>query len=304
VRHGPGRVIPRIVRDKGFTRTDAAWAARADAADALTWEFWKVPGYLAAAARETGIALWDEAKAAFYLGEYVLYETEAFLAQMLADVAHLTADLLSAMARSAASAAAAAARWSAAARAKARALAAYAASQEAAARSYAAEAAHLAAAYAKQQARKAIALAKKVVKKIAKTVAKAAKTVVKTVARAAAATARYVAKHSQVITQVGLAVAGVVLTVANVAQLGLDPVTDTAEAAEEGAPAEEEPAPSCGGESFTASTKVLLASGIAVPISSLKPGEKVLPTSTATGKVPGRDHRRRPGPPRHQPLRP
>jgi hypothetical protein len=39
-----------------------------------------------------------------------------------------------------------------------------------------------------------------------------------------------------------------------------------------------------GGQSFTAGTKVLLASGKAVPISSLKPGEKVLATNTKTGK--------------------
>ncbi|MDQ2816084.1 MAG: Hint domain-containing protein [Actinomycetota bacterium] len=39
-----------------------------------------------------------------------------------------------------------------------------------------------------------------------------------------------------------------------------------------------------GGQSFTAGTKVLLANGNAVPISSLKPGEKVLATNTRTGK--------------------
>jgi RHS repeat-associated protein len=42
---------------------------------------------------------------------------------------------------------------------------------------------------------------------------------------------------------------------------------------------------SCGGASFTADTKVLLASGAAVPITSLKVGEKVLATSTRTGKT-------------------
>ena len=40
-----------------------------------------------------------------------------------------------------------------------------------------------------------------------------------------------------------------------------------------------------GGESFTAGTKVLLASGAAVAISHLKPGEKVLATNTKTGKT-------------------
>lgn len=39
------------------------------------------------------------------------------------------------------------------------------------------------------------------------------------------------------------------------------------------------------GESFTAGTKVLLASGAAVPISQLKPGDKVLATNTKTGKT-------------------
>jgi hypothetical protein len=37
--------------------------------------------------------------------------------------------------------------------------------------------------------------------------------------------------------------------------------------------------------SFTSGTKVLLASGIAVPIASLKPGEKVLATDARTGKT-------------------
>jgi hypothetical protein len=37
--------------------------------------------------------------------------------------------------------------------------------------------------------------------------------------------------------------------------------------------------------SFTSSTKVLLASGTAIPISELKPGEKALATNTKTGKT-------------------
>jgi RHS repeat-associated protein len=48
---------------------------------------------------------------------------------------------------------------------------------------------------------------------------------------------------------------------------------------EEGNPAED------GGESFTASTRVLLAGGKTAPISSLRVGEKVLATSTSTGKT-------------------
>ncbi|MHB1597264.1 MAG: polymorphic toxin-type HINT domain-containing protein, partial [Streptosporangiaceae bacterium] len=44
-------------------------------------------------------------------------------------------------------------------------------------------------------------------------------------------------------------------------------------------------AASCGGMSFTPGTKVLLASGIAVPIASLKPGDKVLATNVRTRKT-------------------
>ena len=40
-----------------------------------------------------------------------------------------------------------------------------------------------------------------------------------------------------------------------------------------------------GGSSFTPGTDVLLADGRAIPISSLKPGDKVLATSAATGKT-------------------
>lgn len=39
------------------------------------------------------------------------------------------------------------------------------------------------------------------------------------------------------------------------------------------------------GESFTASTRVLLASGAAIPISQLKVGDKVLATNTKTSKT-------------------
>ena len=56
-----------------------------------------------------------------------------------------------------------------------------------------------------------------------------------------------------------------------------------AEAAEDAGGDAADAAASCGGMSFTAGTEVLLASGKAVPISSLKPGEKVLATNTKTG---------------------
>jgi RHS repeat-associated protein len=57
-------------------------------------------------------------------------------------------------------------------------------------------------------------------------------------------------------------------------------------AAQEGDSALVKAAEAClGGESFTASTKVLLANGKTVPISQLKPGDKVLATNTKTGKT-------------------
>ncbi|HSZ42542.1 MAG TPA: Hint domain-containing protein [Trebonia sp.] len=42
---------------------------------------------------------------------------------------------------------------------------------------------------------------------------------------------------------------------------------------------------SSGGESFSAGTQVLLTNGKSAPIASLKPGDKVLATNTATGKT-------------------
>jgi hypothetical protein len=44
-------------------------------------------------------------------------------------------------------------------------------------------------------------------------------------------------------------------------------------------------AATCGGMSFTAGTRVLLATGAAIAISQLQPGEKVLATNVKTGKT-------------------
>ncbi len=165
--------------------------------------------------------------------------------------------------------------------------------------------------YAAQQAKKAWAATKRLAKKAAHAVAKT----FDKVRHAAASVGHYVAKHAKVIAEVGMTVAAVALTVVNVVQLGLDPVTDAAEAADVGAlaadvgadaaadaggeaageagaegageeaPAGSEPGPSCGGSSFTAGTRVVLASGVAIPISQLEVGDKVLATSTKTGKT-------------------
>jgi RHS repeat-associated protein len=92
----------------------------------------------------------------------------------------------------------------------------------------------------------------------------------------------------------GLALAAVGLTVANAVQLGADPVTDGAEVLDVGAlgdetaeaigdAGEDDPVTDC--ESFTAATKVLLATGAAIPIASLTSGDKVLATNVKTGKT-------------------
>ena len=93
------------------------------------------------------------------------------------------------------------------------------------------------------------------------------------------------------------------LTVINVVQFGADPATDglevadiTAASAETFADAgadatadtgstAERLAASCGGASFSADTKVLLANGTAIAIAGLRPGDKVLATNTKTGKT-------------------
>jgi RHS repeat-associated protein len=92
-----------------------------------------------------------------------------------------------------------------------------------------------------------------------------------------------------------LALGAVTLTAVNGAQFGIDPLTDGAEAIDVGALVDSvstdatedagDPIEEGCGESFTASTKILLASGTAIAIASLKPGDKVLATNTKTGKT-------------------
>ena len=52
-----------------------------------------------------------------------------------------------------------------------------------------------------------------------------------------------------------------------------------------GSTADDADAAACGGESFTAGTKVLLASGVAIPISQINVGDKVLATNVKTGRT-------------------
>ncbi len=98
-----------------------------------------------------------------------------------------------------------------------------------------------------------------------------------------------------------LTLGAILLTVVNIAQLGADPATDALEVADVGALVTDEAgtvadddalsdaAASCGGESFTAGTKVLLASGAAIPISSIRRGEKVLAVNVRTGRAGAED---------------
>jgi hypothetical protein len=60
--------------------------------------------------------------------------------------------------------------------------------------------------------------------------------------------------------------------------------TEAAEAEKAATSADDPACPTAGGKSFTAGTLVLLASAKAVPISSLKPGDKVLASNVRTGK--------------------
>ena len=150
--------------------------------------------------------------------------------------------------------------------------------------------ARLTAAYARQQARK--------LAKAARAVARAVKKAAKKVAHAAVAVAKAAYKYSgaqdvvSCVTNPHLSscVKAAVTVALVVATAGEGEVEVAAmEAAEEGGAdvAEQvgaKAAESCG-LSFSPGTKVLLANGKAVPISSLKPGEKVVATNTKTGKT-------------------
>jgi hypothetical protein len=272
-------------------KANAAWAAaRADLGKARTWQVWKIPGYLKDAATETGIALYDEARAAAAFVAYGVLEAAAFTLQMAAEAADIGAQLAAQAAKGAARAADVAARLADAAARTARVLAAVAAREAAVAAHDDALVAKLTAAYAKQQARK--------LAKAARAVARAVKKAAKKVAHAAVAVAKAAYKYSgaqdvvSCVTNPHLSscIKAAVTVALVVATAGEGEVEVAAlDAAEEaGAGVAErvgaKAAESCG-LSFTANTKVLLANGKAVPISSLKPGEKVVSTSTKTGKT-------------------
>jgi RHS repeat-associated protein len=283
--------------------------AAQDAGKALhTWP-WNVPGDLWDAAKAAAAGAVDEARAVAAFAEYAMLEAKALALEIASDVAHGAAKIAALAAKGADKAAQIAGKLADAAARTAQTLEAVAARASAEAASADAAFRSLAAAYAKQEARK--------LAKIAKATVRVLKKIGHAVKRATVAVAKAAYKYSgaqdvvSCVTHPSLAgCAKAALTVAltvgtagegEVAEIGLNAAEhvgeDVAEnagehAAEEGAGSTvEDAATSCvsgavkGGESFTADTKVLLASGKAIPISSLKPGEKVLATNTRTGKT-------------------
>jgi len=301
-------------------KADAAWESARQHLDASHgWNPFSDAANAYDAAKEAALATYYELRAGAAFAAWGVMEIGAEALQLTSDAATVAAQLAASAARGAAKFAALAARAAAAAARTAQELSAYAAEQAAIANTYQSEAEHLAEAYAVQQARKAAAAAlaaARAVKRAAERAARALKKAAKAVAHVAVDVGKAAYKYSgaqSVVScvtnpnvsscvQAGLAVAMVVATVATgggaaVADAAVDVAADAAEegaadVAEEGATEAtedtgESAAESCttGGESFTANTKVLLASGVAVPISQLVPGEKVLATNTKTGKT-------------------
>jgi hypothetical protein len=277
--------------------------------------------YGAEALKEAGIAGYDEIRAGIAFADWGVMEIAAFGLQLASDLASAAATVAAQLARGAAAAAALAARVAAAAERNAQSLAAYAAAEAAIASRDTADAEALSRAYAAQEARilrarlaALKAAAERAAKRAAARVARAVKKAASVVKKAAVVVGKAVYKYSgaQAVVscatnpnlsscvQAAVAVAGAVLTVATggagaAVDVGLEAAVDAGtdvavDAAEDGAETAAEHASSevgatCGGMSFSAGTKVLLANGTTAAISSLKPGEKVLATNTKTGKT-------------------
>ena len=303
-------------------KANSAWSqVDADLNAARTWEVWKIPGDLVAAAKETVVALYYEARAGAAFLTWAMDEMTAFELELGSDLASAASHLATAMARGAADAADLAARVASSAERTAQRMAAYSAEESEIASRDAADAEGLSEAYAAQVARElaaARAAAERVAKEAAARVARAAKKAATVVKRVAVAAGKAVYKASGIQSVVScvtdpslascvkaaVAIVGVALTVATggagaAVDVGLDAAVDAStdvavDAAEDASEtaaedasdaADEEPAACPGGQSFTAGTKVLLASGAAIPISQLKPGQKVLATNAKTGKT-------------------
>ena len=141
-------------------KANQAWQqVSSDMSKTATWKVWEIPGFLAAAAKDTAVALYDEARAAAAFVTWASMEMTAIGLEVSADLAFSAALVAAALARGAATAAALADRVAAAAAKAAQELSAYAAQEAALASRYQSEALYLAGAYALQQARKAKAAA-------------------------------------------------------------------------------------------------------------------------------------------------
>jgi hypothetical protein len=159
-------------------------------------------------------------------------------------------------------------------------------------------AAALAAAYARQMAAKARALARatvRVLKKVAKKIGHAVVAVAKAAYKISGAQDIVSCVTDPSLGSCVQAALTVALTIGTDGLGGIaeHAAADLAENAGEhiaedaGENALKDAAESCliGGSSFTPGTKVLLASGAAIPISQLRAGDKVLATNTKTGKT-------------------
>jgi RHS repeat-associated protein len=296
-------------------KANSAWSqVDADLNAARTWEVWKIPGDLAAAAKETVVALYYEARAGAAFLTWATDEMTAFGLELGSDLASAASQVAAAMSKGAADAADLAARVASAAERTAQRMAAYSAEESQIASRDEADAEGLSEAYAAQVARElaaARAAAERAAKEAAARVARAAKKAATVVKRVAVAAGKAVYKASGIqsivscvtdpslasCVQAAVAVIGVALTIATggagaAVDVGLDAAADAAtdvavDAAADATEDVTEEGGSClaGGSSFTATTKVLLANGKAVPIASLIVGEKVLATNTKTGKT-------------------
>jgi hypothetical protein len=274
-------------------------AAKDELSKADSWNLIADAVHAKNAVVDGGIALWDEGRAGAAGLVYLKLETKAYTLKMAALLADGLSHVAAGLAKGAAKAAESLGKLADTAVNAAKSLAAQAAQAAAAAPQYQAEAGALARALTKEVAHKI----GKVIRAVGRVVKKAAKKL----GRAAVAVGKAAYKYSgaqdvvSCVTNPTLAgCAKAALTVAltvgtagegEVAEIGLNAAEHVGEDVAENAGAHtaedlgEDAATSCGGMSFTASTKVLLASGSAIPISQLKTGMKVLATNTRTGKT-------------------
>ena len=219
-------------------KADEAWQqVSSDLAKTATWEVWKIPGYLAQAAKDTVVAVYDEARAAAAFLTWATAEMTAFGLEISSDMASMASTVAAALATGAATAAELATRAADAAARTAQQLSTYAAQESAVANRYAAEAEYLAGAYAVQQARKAKAAAlaaARAVKKAADRAGRAIAKAAKVVGRAAVAVGKVAYKVSGIQSMVSCATNP---SVASCVQAGISLAMDVSMVATGGADA-------------------------------------------------------------------